>query len=90
MEISKIKLNNINYDIKDSTTREQINSFSVVQTLTQGIEIGKVNGVSLYSPDGSGGSVVITNTLPSGVLIATINGINIYAPDYTDADGVSY
>ena len=53
---------------------------TVTQTITNGIEIGKINGTSLYAPTTSEAVINVQQVQSSGTKIAIINGTDIFVP----------
>lgn len=78
-------------DLKDKPTIPA--ATTVTPTLTSGIEVGKVNGVTLYAPAREAIDLSaylqkdqVSPNLSAGTLIATIGGKGIYAPVSTSGD----
>lgn len=63
--------------VKTTIYAPETTETTVTQTLTEGTEIGSVNGTKLYAPEGT--SVTVESEISNnGVLIAKVNGNNIY------------
>jgi hypothetical protein len=70
--------------VGDVSTKLYAPTTTVTQTLTEGTEIGEVNGTKLYAPTGGGSDVTVTPITTTGTNIANIavNGTtyNLFAP----------
>ena len=71
-------------NVGDTSTTLYAPTTTVTQTLTEGTEIGEVNGTKLYAPSGGGSDVTVTPITTTGTNIANIavNGTtyNLFAP----------
>lgn len=71
-------------DYNDLTNQPTIPSETTVeQVLTSGTEIAKVNGTSLFAPQGGGGETIVEQVITSGTEIARVNGTSLFAPEET-------